>query len=82
MYERDPSAAHRPQGSRVSLRRTGVQALRACLPAHLFDAVHSMGPGRGEGAAYEHAMLGYAFAAVAASRDHPFAPSAARPGKL
>ncbi|MGP3957020.1 FAD-dependent oxidoreductase [Nonomuraea sp. 3N208] len=66
------------------------------------DAVHSMSPGRGEGAnvalrdawelrevlaataggqrlgaakgRYEHRMLDYAFAAVEASRENPFAP--------
>ncbi|MFC4115983.1 FAD-dependent oxidoreductase [Nonomuraea zeae] len=37
LYERDPSAAHRPQGYRISLKDTGAQALRACLPDHLFD---------------------------------------------
>ncbi|WP_433439234.1 FAD-dependent oxidoreductase [Nonomuraea sp. CA-141351] len=37
LFERDPSAAHRPQGYRISLKETGVRALRACLPDHLFD---------------------------------------------
>ncbi len=74
------------------------------------DAVHSMGPGRGDGAnvglrdarllsellagartaadvaaakaAYEPAMLDYAFAAVEASREHPFAPFARPGGRL
>ncbi|KAB8187568.1 FAD-dependent oxidoreductase [Nonomuraea phyllanthi] len=37
LFERDPSAAHRPQGYRISLKETGARALRACLPDHLFD---------------------------------------------
>ncbi|MEQ4718092.1 NAD(P)/FAD-dependent oxidoreductase [Nonomuraea sp. B19D2] len=37
LFERDPSAAHRPQGYRISLKETGVRALRACLPDHLFE---------------------------------------------
>ncbi|MGW4964807.1 FAD-dependent oxidoreductase [Nonomuraea sp. NPDC004186] len=37
LFERDPSAAHRPQGYRISLKDTGARALRACLPDHLFD---------------------------------------------
>jgi 2-polyprenyl-6-methoxyphenol hydroxylase-like FAD-dependent oxidoreductase len=70
----------------------------------LGDAIHTMSPGRGDGATialrdaqllrdllaeavgrgvspsqakaeYEHVMLDYAFAAVEASRHHPFAPT-------
>ncbi|MEV0233687.1 NAD(P)/FAD-dependent oxidoreductase [Nonomuraea sp. NPDC050786] len=37
LFERDPSAAHRPQGYRISLKETGARALRACLPDDLFD---------------------------------------------
>ncbi|MEV4112657.1 NAD(P)/FAD-dependent oxidoreductase [Nonomuraea sp. NPDC049695] len=37
LFERDPSAAHRPQGYRISLKETGTRALRACLPDDLFD---------------------------------------------
>ncbi|GAA3216358.1 FAD-dependent oxidoreductase [Nonomuraea helvata] len=37
LFERDPSAAHRPQGYRISLKETGARALRACLPDGLFD---------------------------------------------
>lgn len=37
VYERDPNAAHRHQGYRISLKDTGVQALKACLPDHLYD---------------------------------------------
>ncbi|NUO97396.1 MAG: NAD(P)-binding protein [Nonomuraea sp.] len=37
VFESDPSAAHRPQGYRISLKETGAEALRACLPAHLHD---------------------------------------------
>lgn len=37
LFERDPAPAHRPQGYRVSLKDTGVQALRACLPGNLYD---------------------------------------------
>ncbi|WP_188194580.1 FAD-dependent oxidoreductase [Nonomuraea sp. SYSU D8015] len=37
LFERDPSAGHRPQGYRISLKGTGVEALRACLPDDLFD---------------------------------------------
>lgn len=37
VFERDPSAAARAQGYRLSLKDTGVRALRACLPEHLFD---------------------------------------------
>ncbi|GAA2210292.1 FAD-dependent monooxygenase [Nonomuraea monospora] len=37
LYERDPSAAHRPQGYRISLKESGVRALRACVPAHLYE---------------------------------------------
>ncbi|MDP4511604.1 FAD-dependent oxidoreductase [Nonomuraea turcica] len=37
LFERGPSAGHRPQGYRISLKETGVEALRACLPADLFE---------------------------------------------
>ncbi|NUR89361.1 MAG: NAD(P)-binding protein [Nonomuraea sp.] len=37
VLEGDPSAAHRPQGYRISLKETGARALRACVPAHLYD---------------------------------------------
>ncbi|MFG1702170.1 FAD-dependent oxidoreductase [Nonomuraea sp. M3C6] len=37
LFERDPSAGHRAQGYRISLKETGVKALRACVPANLFD---------------------------------------------
>jgi 2-polyprenyl-6-methoxyphenol hydroxylase-like FAD-dependent oxidoreductase len=37
VLERDGSAATRAQGYRVSLKETGAEALRACLPAELFD---------------------------------------------
>ncbi|SDM45247.1 FAD-dependent oxidoreductase [Nonomuraea jiangxiensis] len=37
LFERDPSATHRHQGYRITLKETGADALRACLPAHLFD---------------------------------------------
>jgi len=36
VYERDQSAAFRPQGYRISLKATGAGALRDCLPADLF----------------------------------------------
>jgi 2-polyprenyl-6-methoxyphenol hydroxylase-like FAD-dependent oxidoreductase len=37
LHERDHSAAFRHQGYRISLKDTGVRALRACLPTPLFD---------------------------------------------
>ncbi|MEU8325000.1 FAD-dependent monooxygenase [Nonomuraea sp. NPDC048881] len=37
VLERDPSAGHRPQGYRISLKETGAAALRACLPPGLYD---------------------------------------------
>src|SRR5215470_10864910 len=37
VYERDSRADSRPQGYRISLKETGVSALRDCLPPHLFE---------------------------------------------
>jgi 2-polyprenyl-6-methoxyphenol hydroxylase-like FAD-dependent oxidoreductase len=37
LFESDPSAGHRAQGYRISLKEAGVRALRACVPAHLYD---------------------------------------------
>lgn len=37
VYERDQSASIRHQGYRISLKETGAQALRDCLPARLFE---------------------------------------------
>lgn len=37
VFERDASARFRGQGYRISLKATGVHALRDCLPANLFD---------------------------------------------
>lgn len=37
VHERDDSAHSRDQGYRISLKGTGAQALRACLPPHLYQ---------------------------------------------
>ncbi|MGW2158787.1 FAD-dependent oxidoreductase [Nonomuraea sp. NPDC001699] len=37
VLERDPAPGHRPQGYRISLKETGAEALRACLPPGLYD---------------------------------------------
>ena len=37
VFEREPGAGIRAQGYRISLKAAGVQSLRACLPASLFD---------------------------------------------
>src|SRR5690349_18237499 len=37
VYERDTTADSRDQGYRISLKGTGAQALRECLPPHLYD---------------------------------------------
>jgi 2-polyprenyl-6-methoxyphenol hydroxylase-like FAD-dependent oxidoreductase len=37
IFERDAAVDARRQGYRISLKDTGAQALRDCLPAHLFD---------------------------------------------
>jgi 2-polyprenyl-6-methoxyphenol hydroxylase-like FAD-dependent oxidoreductase len=37
VYERDATAASRPQGYRITLKSDGVRALRQCLPVELFD---------------------------------------------
>lgn len=37
VYERDESPHFRDQGYRLSLKKTGVRALRECLPDHLFQ---------------------------------------------
>jgi len=37
VYERDAAAGFRSQGYRVSLKPHGAQALRDCLPPHLFE---------------------------------------------
>jgi FAD binding domain len=39
VYERDPSAHARRQGYRIMLDKHGENALRKCLPSHLFEAV-------------------------------------------
>src|SRR5262245_9955732 len=39
IYERDPSVHSRRQGYRITLDRHGHDALRKCLPLHLFEAV-------------------------------------------
>src|SRR5262245_36309961 len=39
VYERDPSAHARRQGYRITLDEHGENALRKCLPSHLFEAV-------------------------------------------
>ncbi|MPZ85317.1 MAG: NAD(P)-binding protein [Actinophytocola sp.] len=37
LYERGESASFRGQGARISLKKAGSDALRACLPGNLFD---------------------------------------------
>jgi|SRR5262249_51338539 len=39
IYERDPSAHSRRQGYRITLDRHGHDAIKKCLPLHLFEAV-------------------------------------------
>ncbi len=39
VYERDPSAHARRQGYRITLDQHGADALKKCLPPHLFEAV-------------------------------------------
>jgi 2-polyprenyl-6-methoxyphenol hydroxylase-like FAD-dependent oxidoreductase len=57
VYERDPTARTRNQGYRIHIDRNGNEALRACLPAGVFDLVRRTSGARNDlVAAYTHRL--------------------------